>query len=189
METLLSLDHNIFFYINNPFHNSFFNIFFGVLNLFGTWWVLAPICLSLIYLHNRKKIISDSILLLICAVATGIILHFFKWYIKRPRPLKEFDLLIQQGRIVVYYIGEKLQGSNSFPSGHTQTAFTAATFLNKFLEKKYSFFVFLLAIGVGIARIYSGVHFPSDVVAGVLIGIIPTLIIIKLYRNINQTRQ
>ncbi|MBI5417474.1 phosphatase PAP2 family protein [Candidatus Poribacteria bacterium] len=184
MDAIINSDHIFFIYINNNFpHNQILNSIFGIFNLLGNWWLLTPICLSLIYIYNKPKIINYSILLLICALVSGTILHFLKWLIERPRPLREFELLIEQGKMIVYVLDEKLQGNNSFPSGHTQTAFTAAAFLNYLFKKNYSILLFSLAFMVGIARIYSGVHFPLDVLGGILIGVIPTYIILKIYKK------
>ncbi|MBI5207971.1 MAG: phosphatase PAP2 family protein [Candidatus Firestonebacteria bacterium] len=179
MENILKFDQNLFIYINNNLKNPIFDVLFYIFNYFGNWWYLAPICLYLIYLYDREKILIWAGILVTCGIVSGAILHLLKWYIIRPRPLKEFEVLINTGKIVVYSIGEKLKGDNSFPSGHTQTAFTAATFLYYFYNKKYSIYLILFASMVGLARIYSGVHFPIDVIAGAFIGILPTMIICK----------
>ncbi|MBI4650160.1 phosphatase PAP2 family protein [Candidatus Desantisbacteria bacterium] len=183
MEKIIKLDQYIFIYLNNNLHAEFFDKIFYTLNLFGNWWILAPVCLCLIYFYNRKDLLRYSILLIICGVVSGGILHFLKWYIERPRPLSEFEILIEQGTIVIYTLGEKLKGNNSFPSGHTQTAFTGAAFFYYFFRRKYSILFFVFAFFVGIARIYSGVHYPLDVLGGALIGILPVFIIYRIYEK------
>lgn len=183
MENILNADKTFFLYINNSFHNSFFDSVFTVFNLLGNWWYLSFVCIGLIYFYSKKDLIKNLLLLIACAVVSGILLHLLKWILARPRPLREFEVLIAKGKVIVYVLGERLQGSNSFPSGHTQTIFCATTFLYYLFEKKYFFILFFISIMVGIARIYLGAHFPLDVLGGAIIGIVPTIMVLKIYEK------
>ena len=66
----------------------------------------------------------------------------------------------------------------SFPSGHTGTSFAAAVVLFLSYPKKYSFWFLVLAFLIGFSRLYVGVHYPTDVLAGALIG---TVIAVCVY--------
>jgi membrane-associated phospholipid phosphatase len=84
-----------------------------------------------------------------------------KKIVKRPRPF-----LGQIKISAVYYPGE-----TSFPSGHTSSSFTTATALSQVYNKWYIIApAYLWAGSVGYSRMYLGVHYPSDVAAGALIG-------------------
>ena len=59
----------------------------------------------------------------------------------------------------------------SFPSGHTGAAFVMATILSAFIPALTLPFV-LIAVLIGFSRIYNGLHFPSDVIAGMALGVV-----------------
>lgn len=59
---------------------------------------------------------------------------------------------------------------NSFPSGHTSAALAAATACWGTLPSKWRGIILALAVLMGLSRLYVGVHYPSDVLAGALVG-------------------
>lgn len=72
-----------------------------------------------------------------------------------------------------------LDGWSSFPSDHAVLYFflAAALFL---ISRRIGFFLFLHALlGISMARIYSGLHYPSDIAAGALIGIVLALVLVR----------
>jgi undecaprenyl-diphosphatase len=60
--------------------------------------------------------------------------------------------------------------SGSFPSGHTTTSFACATVLSVFVPRAAPGF-YLLALAIGFSRIYVGVHWPFDVLGGIVLGV------------------
>ncbi|MFT5777235.1 MAG: membrane-associated phospholipid phosphatase [Crocinitomicaceae bacterium] len=105
---------------------------------------------------KRKGIMIAGSLLISTVVMVGM-----KWGINRDRPF------------VTYSEIEKLvpAGSPSFPSGHTSMAFSTATSLSIAYPKWYVIAPsFLWASGVGYSRMHLGVHYPSDVLVGAIIG-------------------
>lgn len=96
------------------------------------------------------------------AFVNAVITHSMKKIINRDRPYKSYPELI---------IAKSLSGSASFPSGHTSASFTTATTLSLNFPKWYVIVPsYLWATTVGYSRMYLGVHYPSDVLAGALIG-------------------
>jgi membrane-associated phospholipid phosphatase len=94
------------------------------------------------------------------AISYGLTL-LLKHIVKRPRPF------VQNLKIVPVYRA----GSTSFPSGHTSTTFATATALSMAYPKWYVIApAFLWAGSVGYSRSYLGVHYPTDVAAGAVLG-------------------
>jgi undecaprenyl-diphosphatase len=71
---------------------------------------------------------------------------------------------------------------SSFPSGHTATSFACATVLAFFVPRAAPAF-YLLALAIGFSRIYVGVHWPLDVVGGIVLGVAVGLAVIALLRR------
>ncbi|WP_348620869.1 phosphatase PAP2 family protein [Pedobacter lusitanus] len=101
-----------------------------------------------------------------CYIATSsavnlLLTMVIKKIVKRPRPF------LGQIKInAVYHPGQ-----TSFPSGHTSSSFTTATALSQVYHKWYVIApAYLWASSVGYSRMYLGVHYPSDVATGALIG-------------------
>jgi undecaprenyl-diphosphatase len=62
------------------------------------------------------------------------------------------------------------QGDWSFPSGHSSASFAAAVVCLRQLPRRFGVSALLLAGWIAFSRLYVGVHYPTDVLAGVLIG-------------------
>jgi undecaprenyl-diphosphatase len=93
--------------------------------------------------------------------ATVIITSIAKYSIKRSRPFETYPFIEK----------ESAGGSPSFPSGHTSEAFALATSVSLTYPKWYIIAPsFLWAGAVGYSRMDLGVHYPSDVLAGAILG-------------------
>lgn len=106
---------------------------------------------------RNSAVITSSILL------AGVISTGLKYSIDRKRPYVSFPNQVEQ---------LSKSGTHSFPSGHTTFAFSTAASLSLQYKKWYVVVpAFLWAGSVGYSRMYLGVHYPSDVAAGMLTGI------------------
>jgi undecaprenyl-diphosphatase len=72
--------------------------------------------------------------------------------------------------------------SRSFPSGHTATAFAGATMLSALVPRGAPAF-YVLAAAIAYSRLYVGVHFPLDVVGGIVIGVATALLLLAITRR------
>ena len=75
--------------------------------------------------------------------------------------------------------------SFSFPSGHTSSFFACATVLFN-SSKKYGGIFMIMSFIMGFSRMYVGVHYPSDVFVGMIVGIISGIMTIYFYRYIDK---
>ena len=154
--------------INNNWANPINDIIFAALTLLASDYVIIPIVGIIIYIFDRNNFKSNFILLLSSLLIGGILIHILKELVDRPRPLSDMAELIKEGKVHINVIFEPLN-IVSFPSGHSQTVFTAATVLG-YTYRKYIYVFFLIAFLSGISRIYVGAHYPLDVLAGGIIG-------------------
>ncbi|SFJ38064.1 Membrane-associated phospholipid phosphatase [Terrisporobacter glycolicus] len=103
-----------------------------------------------------------------------------KNYVKMPRPIGTDGL--QSLRI------ETATGY-SFPSGHTQTSTTFWTSMMYLFKKSWIYIIgILMIIGAGISRLYLGVHWPMDVIVAWGFGIVLSIIFIKLFDYIDDSK-
>lgn len=143
--------------------------------------VLEPMSeLSISYIKKdtllRRKAFQNAI-----SVGVGMTLStILKYSIDRPRPYETFlDLSAMN-----------LEYTPSFPSGHTTAAFITATNLSLSFRKWYVIVpAYSYAAFVGFTRIYSGVHYTSDVFCGALCGAGSSLLTHYLYKKIQGRRK
>lgn len=134
-----------------------FWIFITSLGDKGWFWILIALAL-LVFRKTRTVGVTVLVALALNHILTNEIL---KEAFGRPRPYTvsgELTTLIQQ------------LSSFSFPSGHTSTSFSAAFVLFKMLPKKFGIPALVLAAMIGFSRLYVGVHYPTDVLGGFVVG-------------------
>lgn len=143
----------------------------------GIIWFVLGICL-LIPKKTRKLGILLFAGLAISSLINNVCL---KELIQRPRPYTDevVDIWSKAGYAYEWPSLIKKSSSWSFPSGHTSTSIGAAFALLLGCKKKYlgvGIPAFIISLLIGFSRIYVHVHYPTDVIAGALVGIIGGII-------------
>ncbi|MEC9488485.1 MAG: phosphatase PAP2 family protein [Halanaerobium sp.] len=112
-------------------------------------------------------------------LTNGLVNIFLKEAFQIARPI---------GREGVRSLRLSSAGGYSFPSGHTQSASAiAASFALRYRNNRVYFTVIPLAILVGVSRMYLGVHWPTDVLAGLIIGFLWVYIANKIFNYVDMT--
>ncbi|MEW6614232.1 MAG: phosphatase PAP2 family protein [Thermodesulfobacteriota bacterium] len=175
LEDIVALDKSIFLAVNNGLSSPLFDVVMIVFSWFGSGYVLAGLIGLGLYIFDRKNFRRSFTIGIIAVLAGGMFVHVLKEVVARPRPLEDMADLILANRVHINIVLEPLRHS-SFPSGDTQTAFGAAMFL-AYTYRKYVTLLFVVAFITGMSRIYVGVHYPSDVLAGGLIGTLTSFVV------------
>lgn len=178
IDFIYSFDETILMWIQENLRNGVTDKFFSVITYVGEkgiFWILLAIVL--IFIPKTRKCGIMMLTALTIGFLTGECLT--KNLVCRERPFIYFgwdtaDLLI------------KAPSGYSFPSGHTCSSFAASTsiFMN---NKKWGTAALVLAACIAFSRVFLFVHFPSDIIVGILWGLtaafISKLIIDRIYRS------
>ncbi len=162
------LDATLFFVVNNGFSTPWLDglmTFFTVAgDLIG--WVAFGVLFILLWdrANAKRRLIAFALALAVTGLAVSVI----KVVVDRDRPLEAFKQGIDAGEVTIRTPYHKLV-ARSFPSGHTQGAFTAATFFVLYYRRRGGLLLACATL-VGVSRIYVGAHYPLDVVAGAMLG-------------------
>lgn len=129
-------------------------------------------------MQNNSRLCDAGMLTGAAMVSSALISEAMKGAISRPRPLQRL------GDSQVRVVGARSDDSRSFPSGHAATAFAWATVLADFYPE-HAWVFFGTASAVGFGRVRLGAHYPSDVLAGALIGFLSGRLVVS-YRELIQ---
>lgn len=162
------------------FGGAFFTPFMELISLMGKGGIfLIILSLALLFFRQTRRFGT--------AMAFGLLIGvlfvnlFLKVVIARPRPYADESSVFYQLWLIM---GQHMESDKSFPSGHTNAAFAAMIPLFLLGNRKYSWLAIVFGILMGISRIYLVVHFPTDVIGGLITGTIAgmlgTLIAINL---------
>ncbi|WP_291854892.1 phosphatase PAP2 family protein [Marinilabilia sp.] len=180
METLLQLDQELLLYFNS-FTSPLFDNFFWLITSKSIWFPMYAILLYAIFKSQGLKgfitIIFLGLMVLLCdQISTNI----FKEGFERFRPSHEPAL---EG--MVDLLNGKKGGKFGFVSSHATNSFGLAVFsLFLFRFNWYTFFILSWAMLNSYSRIYMGVHYPGDILGGLLLGSLIGWFVYWLYKKV-----
>ena len=170
------MDGNCLLWIQQNLRHDFWNPFWlwiTSLGDSGRFWLVLALGLAVVP-KTRKAGILASCAMALCALVTNVCL---KNLVARPRPYTQipglFSLLPPQK-------------DWSFPSGHTTASFASAGIYLRVLPRKYGITTLILAVLIAFSRLYVGVHYPTDVFGGLIIGLLGSWIVYRTALRIHK---
>ncbi len=162
-EFFLSIDLDIFYFFNHSLSSGILDSFFLLITNVRNWYLAYAILLGICFFKGgaKGKIAVAGVILLII-FCDQLNHNVLKEIFERLRPCKTLDDVITPAGC---------GGTFSFPSNHAFNNFAVATFFY-LLYKNLKWVLFTSAFLVSISRIYLGLHYPSDVFTGAMLGIL-----------------
>ncbi len=158
---MVNIDGQILLFIQEYVRNTICDIFFKTITHLGDagiFWIVLTIVL-LCFRQTRKAGIYSACGLLASLVVNNLIL---KNLVGRIRP---YELVEGLQCIVAPAIDD------SFPSGHTGASFASAVSMYRQLPRRFAVILIVLASLIALSRLYVGIHYPTDVLGGLVTGI------------------
>jgi undecaprenyl-diphosphatase len=180
LSVLVSWDIHTFLFINEHLSNALFDVVMPIVTTTKNWFPLFFVSLGVMALRgyrNRteggtRHLACVVMLILSVALADQISHRLLKETIQRPRPylaLSEVHQLVGSG-------------GGSFPSNHAMNSAIIAVILSSFFPRLRMWWWGYAAL-IGFSRVYCGVHYPSDVLGGYVIGILWALLMLGAVRR------
>lgn len=159
-------------------HNPILDVIMPLLSLLGNLGMIWFFAAALLLIRKEYRKYS---LMIVLAIATAYLVGelMLKPFVGRPRPC-------QVNEMVPMLV--PVPGSYSFPSGHSASSFAAAMVL-LFDNKKFGVAGLVLAVLIAFSRMYLYVHYPTDVAAGILLGILSAFLVRWIYQKLERHKE
>ena len=178
MEYINHLDGQILLWIQDNLRNEMLTPISKFITMLGNsgwlWIVLTILCL--LFAKYRKVGLLSAVALIGSLIINNLIL---KNLVARTRP---YEVVAGLTRLI------EVQKDYSFPSGHAGASFGAAVIFFIYLPKKFGVPALVLAFLIALSRLYVGVHYVTDVLAGGMISTVLALCIWKIDEYLQKTK-
>lgn len=181
IEKILVYERSAFFALNGS-DSVFLDHFMWLYSGKAVW---LPLAIFMLFVLLYKKNWRESLLIILAIVLVVTLCDQFASHVCKPlftrfRPTHHPDFM-EDVKTVFGYRG----GRYGFISSHAANAFGFATLLSLIIRDKFlSWTLFLWAVLTAYTRIYLGVHFISDIVPGILVGLCFGYLVYRLYRHV-----
>lgn len=173
LERIVEFDTYLFFLLNYKAQNVVLDLLMPILTNLDYWRIpIVLLAMSLLVFGNKRGRIAVLLLILGITLSDQVCNNVFKPLVGRVRPCNVLDnvnLLINCTK------------SFSFPSSHATNIFTGMIIFS-FIYPKLRIGLLIFAALVAYSRVYVGVHYPFDILAGTVLGILCAFTIIALYK-------
>jgi undecaprenyl-diphosphatase len=170
IEFLYSLDVTLFTFLNTTLANPVGDFVWPFITDYDRFLVVRLLLLAVwlwLLIKGGKRGRTAALLLVLMLVCSDqLSSSVIKPLLQRPRPCHSVDgaPVVEQVHLLVHCGGGK-----SFPSSHAVNNFAVAT-LFAFFYRRWTWAFFTWAVLVGVSRVTVGVHFPSDILGGAVLG-------------------
>lgn len=183
IQQLIGFDQELLLKINGS-DSLFWDGFMWLATNKFTWIPLAIVLLYVIFKNNKIKeaLLVIGLLIMVITLADQVASGFCKPFFARFRPTNDPELMYQID-VVNGYRG----GMYGFTSSHAANTFGVAIFLSLVIRSwSLSFMLFIWAALNAYSRMYLGVHYPGDILFGMLTGLSAGVLIYLLYKYIQK---
>lgn len=173
MDWILQLDGEILVWIQNNIRQEFLNPIIMFVTSLGNagWFWLVLLAVMLLFPKYRKTGLAGLVAVLIGFLITNL---WLKNMVARTRPYELVEGLSLLGARANDF---------SFPSGHSTCSMAAAVVLFARLPRKQGIWALALGMLICVSRLYIGIHYPTDVFAGMLIGTMSACVAMRVIKQ------
>jgi len=176
LDFLINIDTQVFYFVNLKLQNGFLDFLMVFLTQRSNWMIPLWIGWLVLFIFGKKKgRIVALLLLLTIAASDQVSAQLIKKWVGRIRPCNVLDNV---------HLLVSCTQAFSFPSAHASNLFASATLLSRTYKTLTPLFL-IIAFLVSFSRIYVGVHYPFDVLAGGILGFVLASLILFVFNFIN----
>ncbi|NEU07781.1 phosphatase PAP2 family protein [Flavihumibacter sp. R14] len=171
----LAIPKTELFLLTNRHYNETLDYVFKVITMIGDGFTMVLIGLGMLFVRYRYSVVT-----VLAYAYSSVVVQIVKRLFNSPRPSKFFEGI----NPIRTLDGYPLYEWNSFPSGHSASAFTLAVVLTYLLPNKHKHWIILpMALLTAFSRVYLAQHFFQDIVAGSVLAVVLTFQLIWWLEN------
>lgn len=163
------------FLLTNRHHHEAMDLSFKLITMIGDGSTMVMVGIGMLFVKYRYSVVT-----VLAYAYSSAVVQIVKRIFNEPRPSKFFEGINPIRTLEGYPLYEW----NSFPSGHSASAFTLAVVLTYLLPHKHKHWIILpVALTTAFSRVYLSQHFFTDIVAGSVLGVLLTFQLIWWLEN------